>query len=89
MAERDSGWIHLYCEDGQEVYDTMVMAVRIAEHKDVLLPVFVCQDGFITSHCFEPVEFMDDGEVREFIGKGTRCSPSSTWTTPLLTDRWL
>ena len=69
MAERDSGWIHIYCEDGQEVYDTMIMGVRIAEHKDVLLPVFVCQDGFITSHCFEPVEFMDDDEVQAFIGE--------------------
>ncbi len=69
MAERDSGWIHIYCEDGQEVYDTTIMAVRIAEQKEVLLPVFVCQDGFITSHCFEPIEFMDDEAVREFIGE--------------------
>ncbi len=69
MAERDSGWIHIYCEDGQEVYDTMIMAVRIAEHKDVLVPAFVCQDGFITSHCFEPVEFLDDEQVTKFIGE--------------------
>lgn len=69
MAERDSGWIHIYCEDGQEVYDTTIMAVRIAEQKEVLLPVFVCQDGFITSHCFEPIEFMDDEAVRKFIGE--------------------
>ncbi len=69
MAERDSSWIHLYCEDGQEVYDSMIMAVRVAEHKDVLLPVFVCQDGFITSHCFEPIEFLDDEQVTKFIGE--------------------
>jgi len=69
MAERDSGWIHIYCEDGQEVYDTMIMAVRIAEQKDVLLPIFVCQDGFITSHCFEPIEYMDDETVKKFIGE--------------------
>ncbi|MCD6183477.1 MAG: pyruvate ferredoxin oxidoreductase, partial [Thermovirga sp.] len=69
MAERDMGWIHLYCEDAQEVYDSMIMSVRIAEHKDVLLPVFVCQDGFITSHCFEPIEFLEDEEVKNFIGE--------------------
>jgi len=69
MAERDSGWIQLYCEDGQEVYDSMILGVRLAEHKDVLLPVFVCQDGFITSHCFEPVEFMDDEAVQSYIGE--------------------
>ncbi|MEA3508239.1 MAG: pyruvate ferredoxin oxidoreductase [Synergistota bacterium] len=69
MAERDSGWIQLYCEDGQEVYDSMILSVRLAEHKDVLLPVFVCQDGFITSHCFEPVEFMDDEAVQSYIGE--------------------
>jgi len=69
MAERDSSWIQLYCEDAQEVYDSMIMGVRLAEHKDVLLPVFVCQDGFITSHCFEPVEFLDDEQVKDFIGE--------------------
>jgi len=69
MAERDMGWIHLYCEDAQEVYDSLIMSVRIAEHKDVLLPVFVCQDGFITSHCFEPIEFLEDEEVKNFIGE--------------------
>jgi pyruvate ferredoxin oxidoreductase alpha subunit len=69
MAERDSGWIHIYCEDGQEVYDTTIMAVKIAENKNVLLPIFVCQDGFITSHCFEPIEYMDDEVVRKYIGE--------------------
>lgn len=69
MPERDSGWIQLYCEDAQEVYDTALLAVRLAEHADVLTPVFVCQDGFITSHCFEPVEFLADGDVRDFTGE--------------------
>lgn len=69
MPERDSGWIQLYCEDAQEVYDTALLAVRLAEHADVLTPVFVCQDGFITSHCFEPVEFLSDRSVSEFTGE--------------------
>ena len=69
MSERDSGWIQIYCEDAQEVYDSVLLAVRLAEHKDVLTPVFVCQDGFITSHCFEPVEFLDDAAVKNFVGR--------------------
>jgi len=69
MPERDSGWIQIYCEDAQEVYDTAIMAVRLAEHKDVLTPVFVCQDGFITSHCYEPVEILSDEAVRAFVGE--------------------
>jgi pyruvate ferredoxin oxidoreductase alpha subunit len=68
MPERDSGWIQIYCEDAQEVYDTVLLAVRLAEHRDVLTPVFVCQDGFITSHCYEPVEFLSDEIVRNFVG---------------------
>ncbi len=68
MAERDAGWIHLYCEDAQEAYDTAILAVRLAEHKDVLSPVFVCQDGFITSHGFEPVNLLDDETVKAFVG---------------------
>ena len=69
MAERDAGWIHLYCEDAQEAYDTAILAVRLAEHKDVLTPVFVCQDGFITSHGFEPVNLLDDETVKAFVGE--------------------
>jgi pyruvate ferredoxin oxidoreductase alpha subunit len=68
MPERDSGWVQIYCEDAQEVYDTVMLSVRLAEHPDVLTPVFVCQDGFITSHCYEPVEFLPDGAVRGFVG---------------------
>jgi pyruvate ferredoxin oxidoreductase alpha subunit len=68
MPERDSGWVQIYCEDAQEVYDTVLMAVRVAEHRDVLTPIFVCQDGFITSHCYEPVEFLPDDFVRRFVG---------------------
>jgi pyruvate ferredoxin oxidoreductase alpha subunit len=69
MPERDSGWIQIYCEDAQEVYDTVLMSVRLAEHDDVLTPVFVCQDGFITSHCYEPVEFLPDDAARKFVGE--------------------
>lgn len=68
MAERDSGWIQIYSETAQEVYDHTILAIRLAEREDVRLPVMVCQDGFITSHGVEPVEILDDEVVKKFIG---------------------
>jgi pyruvate ferredoxin oxidoreductase alpha subunit len=68
MGARDAGWIHLFSETGQEAYDNTLQAVRIAEHPDLLLPVMVMQDGFITGHAVELVEMPDVATVREFIG---------------------
>ncbi len=68
MACRDSGWIQLYSRNAQEAYENTIMAVRIAEHPDVLLPTMVCLDGFITSHGMENVTVYDRGKVQEFIG---------------------
>jgi len=67
MGTRDAGWIQLYSENPQEVYDNVIQAVRIAER--LLLPVMVMQDGFITGHGVERVEVLDDGAVRGFIGE--------------------
>ena len=69
MGVRDSGWIQLFSETNQEAYDNLIMAHRIAEHKDVLLPLMVCQDGFITSHSIENIELIEDEKVKEFVGK--------------------
>ena len=69
MGARDSGWIQLYCENNQEAYDNFLMANRIAEHKDVQLPVMVCYDGFITSHSIENIELIEDDIVKNFVGK--------------------
>ena len=41
MGARDSGWIQVYAENAQEVYENMILAMRVAEHKDILLPVMV------------------------------------------------
>jgi pyruvate ferredoxin oxidoreductase alpha subunit len=71
MGCRDSGWIQLYSENGEEAYENTLMGVRISEHPDVLLPVMVCQDGFITSHCVETAEVLDDDTVKNFIGTYT------------------
>ena len=69
MGVRDSGWIMLFSENNQEAYDNLLMSHRIAEHKDVVLPVIVCQDGFITSHSIENIELEEDEKVKEFVGK--------------------
>ena len=69
MGVRDAGWIMLFSENNQEAYDNMLMAHRIAEHKDVLLPVMICQDGFITSHSIENIELENDEEVKKFVGE--------------------
>ena len=69
MGTRDSGWIQIYAEDAQEAYENTIVAVRIAEHKKILLPVMVCQDGFITSHAVEGVDIFPDAEVKKFVGK--------------------
>ena len=68
MGVRDAGWIMLFSENNQEAYDNLLMAHRIAEHKDVLLPLMVCQDGFITSHSIENIELVEDEKVKEFVG---------------------
>ena len=69
MGVRDAGWIMLFSENNQEAYDNLLMAHRIAEHKDVLLPLMVCQDGFITSHSIENIMLEEDSEVKNFVGK--------------------
>ena len=68
MGCRDTGWIQLFSESAQEVYDNMLQAVRIAEHPDVLLPVMVTFDGFIISHTAEVLEGLEDAEVRKWVG---------------------
>lgn len=55
MAERDSGWLQFYVENVQEILDFLLMAYKIGEHEEVLLPVMVCLDGFYLSHSTQPV----------------------------------
>lgn len=69
MGARDAGWIQIYAENNQEAYDNMVQAFRISEHKDVRLPIMICQDGFITSHAVENIELLEDAEVKNFVGE--------------------
>jgi pyruvate ferredoxin oxidoreductase alpha subunit len=75
MGARDTGWIQLYSENAQEAYDNTIMAYRIAEHKDVRLPIMVCMDGFITSHSIESMQFIPDVEVKNFAGDYIAINP--------------
>jgi len=68
MVERDSGWIQIYVENAQEVYDSLIQAFRIAENPEVLLPVIVGLDGFTLSHTLENVRVLPDEAVKMFVG---------------------
>lgn len=64
---RDSGWFQLYAEDAQESMDLHFLAYRVAEDHDVLLPGFVCFDGFILSHTYEPVDMPTQEEIDAYL----------------------
>jgi pyruvate/2-oxoacid:ferredoxin oxidoreductase alpha subunit len=65
LSQRDTGWMQFYCEDGQEAFDTVIQAYKIAE--SVSLPVMVCMDGFFTSHFIEPLEICDQTAIDAFL----------------------
>jgi len=67
MGSRDSGWVQIYAENGQEAYDWTIMAFKIAEDMNVQLPVSVNLDGFIISHCVEGVDVLEDEAVNQFL----------------------
>ena len=67
IGARDSGWIQIYVEDIQEAHDATIQAYRIAESKDVMLPVMVCMDGFILTHTYEPVILAELEETDDFL----------------------
>jgi len=69
MGARDAGWVQLFAEDAQEAYDNTIMAIRIGEHPDVMLPVMSCLDGFITTHSIDRVSILDDDTVSRFVGE--------------------
>lgn len=69
MGARDTGWIQIYAENNQEVYDNFVQAYPIAEDPRVHLPIMICQDGFITSHAVENIELLEDKTVKDFVGE--------------------
>ena len=69
MSVREVGWVQMYCESVQEVLDTTIMAYKIAEHHDVMLPVNVCHDGNYLSFGAARCELPEQGEVNDFLGE--------------------
>ncbi len=81
MGTKDQSWIQLYAENPQEVYDMTVLAVKLAE--TVSLPAMVMQDGFITSHCVEGVEMLEDKKVKSFLKKRKPSNPLLNTLNPV------
>ena len=75
MAVRDTGWIQIFVENGQEAIDNVLCAFRIAEDQRVLLPVMIHLDGFYLSHVIEPLVFPEQSEVDQFIPPYQHPSP--------------
>jgi pyruvate ferredoxin oxidoreductase alpha subunit len=67
MSIRDCGWIQFFTENGQEVYDHVFIAYRLAEAREVLLPVIVNMDGFILSHVIEPIELIEQEKIDRYL----------------------
>ncbi len=65
LAQRDTGWIQLYCEDAQEALDTTLQGFHLAE--SINLPVMVVLDAFFLSHTYEPVDVPGQSEVDRFL----------------------
>jgi pyruvate ferredoxin oxidoreductase alpha subunit len=80
MAVRDTGWIQIFTENGQEVVDHVFCAFRIAEDNKVLLPVMVHLDGFNLSHVIEPITFPEQSQVDKFL-------PVNKYPLPLHPDK--
>jgi pyruvate ferredoxin oxidoreductase alpha subunit len=66
MGSRDCGWVQIFCENPQEVYDKTIIGMKLAER--VGLPVMVIMDGFNTSHSVENLEILDEKIVKKFLG---------------------
>jgi pyruvate ferredoxin oxidoreductase alpha subunit len=67
MSIRDCGWIQYFAENGQDVFDHVLISYRVGEDRDVMLPVIVNMDGYSLSHVIEPVELLDQETVDGFL----------------------
>lgn len=67
ISLRDSGWLQFYAQDNQETVDLHMIAYKVCEDHDILLPAFVCFDGFILSHTYEPVSLPTQEEADAYL----------------------
>ena len=80
MAVRDTGWIQIIVENGQQALDNIIAAFRIAEDRRVLLPVMVHLDGFNLTHVVEPIIYPEQSDVDKFL-------PQNDYPLPLNPDK--
>ncbi len=69
ISLRDAGWLQFYAEDNQEATDLHLLAYKVAEDHSIQLPAFVCFDGFILSHTYEPVDMLTQDDVDKYLPK--------------------
>lgn len=69
LLQRDTGWMQVFVESNQEVLDTVIKSFKVAENKDIMLPIMVMEDAFILSHTFEQVDIPDAEKIDEFLPK--------------------
>ena len=74
MTVRDCGWLELDPASPQEVLDSVLMAYRLAEDPEILLPVMVASDGFYMSHAYEPVDVPTQEQVDQFLEPVSGCN---------------
>ncbi len=67
VAQRDTGWMQMYCENNQEVFDTILMSYKIGEREDILLPTMVNLDAFFLSHTSQVVDMYDQDMIDAFL----------------------
>ena len=93
ISQRDTGWVQLYCEDNQEIYDTIIQAYKLGEDPEIYAPVMVCFDGYILSHTMMPVETIDDSNlIKEFLPPykpHTHLDPNDPCIVNLVTFPWI
>jgi len=88
MTVRDAGWVQLHAASVQEILDCIIMAYRLAEDPDVLLPVNVCYDGYYLSHLSQEVEVPSQEDVDSFLPPptfGPRLDPAHPMTFAVYT----
>ena len=83
MSARDCGWLQIFAENVQEAYDCAIMAPRLAEHKDVQLPIMTNIDGFILTHAIERLTPLDDKVVKDFVGEFKPFKPLLDYKNPI------
>lgn len=66
-SARDCGWLEIDPADGQELLDSILMAYRLSEDPEILLPTLVVSDGFFMSHLYEPVDVPEQEQVDRFL----------------------